>query len=164
GRPPGIRIARLVDVAEHDVEVAIERLEAAERVAHVVRHAVREPGSFQVPLTGIRVRLISVGAVDLSVQPDRTREPVRRVAEPRTELHHAPGADRSSEDLEGDADVPTDDREMPTSPLRLHLQEHRLIEAGEPRSHVRIEPRVDDVHALTLPEPGPALGSTAMGE
>ena len=59
----------------------------------------------------------------------RLGEPVRRVAEPRSELEHPLGAHRAGEQLDGDPDEPADDREAALLALGLHLEEHGLVVA-----------------------------------
>src|SRR5919202_2885800 len=97
---PRVGVAVLVDVDEDHVELAVDAAERLERVAEVPPDPIADAGPVEERPTGLDVRRVAVGALDLAALADRAREPVRAVAEPRAQLEHAPGADRPREQLE----------------------------------------------------------------
>ena len=80
---PGVRVAVLVDVAEHDVEVTVELPHLRDRIADVVLGPFRETGLLQVVPPSFRVARISVGQVHLALGAGRTRVPVPRSSRTR---------------------------------------------------------------------------------
>src|SRR5207344_907694 len=143
---PCVRVADLVDVVVDDVDLAVDGAEVLDRVADVPADRVRQTRAREVVERLRLVRRVAVRPVDLAAGPDRPREPVGRVPEPRSELEHPLRADRASEQLDRDPDEAADDREVVLLALRLHLEQDGLVVAGEQRAHVVLDARIDDVH------------------
>src|SRR5690606_20008695 len=119
--PPAVWITELVDVAVHDVELALLGAEALECVAHPVAHPVPEPGPAEVVLGALGVGRVGVSAHHLAIRADRAGEPVGRVAVAGAELHDSMRTNRAGGEFEKAADGAPHDGEVVLSSPGLHL-------------------------------------------
>jgi hypothetical protein len=139
----------LHDVAEDDVELAVDLVHQLEGHPTVAPDPVGEAGAPEVVHGSLLVRRIAVGHVDLAALADGSGEPVRRVSVARAKLQDPPGPDRSSEDLQGHPDQAVDDREVPLPGLLLHLVRDRVLSAQE-IGQVLVHVWIHDVHGFLL--------------
>src|SRR5205823_7693069 len=82
GRRPRLRVLVLVDVAEHDVEVAVRLAERGERVPGVEASLCRQAGAAKIVMCLYDIRLVVLREVDLALWTHGPAEPVRRIPEP----------------------------------------------------------------------------------